>query len=308
MAVSTTTTLTETIRTEAIGGAVLGFDSRPGVASLVERADLSGMPTETHVFPIIDNISAAAVAEGSNFTDVQTLDTTGSASASVSEHAIMAEITDKSIRSSQEDWLGSPEGAVASAAGAAAAKIGQMSVRALIKLRDQDLAGLFSALNSSTGSNSGPLTAALVNTATSILEENDIPDDRVAMVLHPTQVRSLIPVFDDASTFGAAGAAVINRGQAGFGMLYGAQMFRTTNVATATVSASTVYAGAVFDPSAIGLVTKGPMPMIELERDASARQTQVISVAEWGEIEYRGGATTNGRGGAGVYLYSNTTN
>jgi hypothetical protein len=28
----------------------------------------------------------------------------------------------------------------------------------------------------------------------------------------------------------------------------------------------------------------------------------------WGEVEYRGQATTNGRGGAGVYFYSNSTN
>jgi hypothetical protein len=27
----------------------------------------------------------------------------------------------------------------------------------------------------------------------------------------------------------------------------------------------------------------------------------------WGEAEYRGGATTSGRGGAAVYLYSNST-
>ncbi len=89
--------------------------------------------------------------------------------------------------------------------------------------------------------------------------------------------------------------------------LYGASLFVTTNVATATVSSSTVYAGAVMHPSAIALATKGPMPGMEVERNASLRAFEVVGVGVWGEAEYRGGATTNGRGGAGVMLYSNST-
>jgi hypothetical protein len=92
------------------------------------------------------------------------------------------------------------------------------------------------------------------------------------------------------------------------GTLYGTLVFETNNVTTATVSSSTVYAGAVMHPSAIGLGLKGSMPMIEAERDASLRATELVCTGVWGEIEYRGQATTNGRGGAGVYFYSNTTN
>ena len=112
-------------------------------------------------------------------------------------------------------------------------------------------------------------------------------------------------MFDDASTFGAAGEDVVRRGITG--VLYGAAIFRTTNVATATVSSSTVYAGAVMHQDAVGVVEKDPLG-IAVERDESLRAFEVVGVQKWGEVEYRGGATTNGRGGAGVYFYSNTTN
>jgi hypothetical protein len=92
------------------------------------------------------------------------------------------------------------------------------------------------------------------------------------------------------------------------GNLYGCLIFQTNNVTTATVSSSTVYAGCILHPSAIALAQKGTLPMIETERDASLRATEIVATGIWGAAEYRGGATTNGRGGAGVYFYSNTTN
>lgn len=305
---TTTTTLTETIRTETIAAAVLGYESRPGVFGFVTSADLTGQPTLKHVFPILDNISAGAIAEGSDYTTNSALDSTGSASATVSEHAVKSTIADLAIGATQQDFVGTPSGAVATAAGARAATIGTMFARALVKLRDQDLTALFSAFNSSTGTNTGALTSTLFTDAVGLLDVNNISDDRRVATLHPTQVKALVPVFDDASTFGAAGASIINRGQAGFGMLYGADVFRTTNVATATVSSSTVYAGAIMHPDAIGLVNKEMLPVVEVERDASLRSVEVVGTGIWGETEYRGGATTSGRGGAGVYFYSNTTN
>jgi len=303
---STTTTLTETIRTETIGAAVLGYTSNPGVSGFVTSADITGLPTLKHVFPIIDNISAGAIAEGSDYTTNSALDTSGSASATVSEHAVKSTINDLAIGATQEDFTGGASGPVTNAASARAATIGTMFARSLVKLQDQDITALFGALNSSTGANAGPLTAALLTEAKSTLDENDVPDDRRVAVIHPTQHRPLIAVFDDASTFGAAGAAMVQRGSVS--MLYGLEVFKTTSVGTATVSASTTYAGAIMHPDAIGLVTKGGMLTVEVERDASARQVEVVGTSIWGEVEYRGGATTNGRGGAGVFFYSNTTN
>jgi hypothetical protein len=88
--------------------------------------------------------------------------------------------------------------------------------------------------------------------------------------------------------------------------VYGVDIFSTGNVGTATVSTSTVYAGAVMHPSAVALATKGGV-QVASEYDASLRAHEVVGTGVWGEAEYRGGATTNGRGGAGVFLYSNST-
>ena len=141
--------------------------------------------------------------------------------------------------------------------------------------------------------------------AVGALNENDIPNDRRATVLHPTSFTSLMAVFDDASTFGRQGQQMVS--DAAVGRLYGTSIFTTTAVATATVSASTVYAGAVMHVSAVGVVEKDGN-MMAVDRDESLRAAEIMLVKKWGEVEYRGGATTNGRGGAGVYLYANTTN
>ncbi len=293
---TTATTITELIRTEAIGAAALWFEANPGVASFVTQADITGIPTNTHVFPIIDQMTAAAIAENTDFTTNAAIDTSGSASATVTEHIVKSTVTDYARMASTENLE-----AVASEG----SNIGGMFARAMQKLQDQDITALFAAFNSSTGSNSGPLTAALLTEAVSTLNENNIPDDRRVMVLHPTQFRPLIAVFDDASTFGRQGQQSLDTGK--IGVLYGAQVFQTTSVATATVSSSTVYAGAVMHPTAVGLVVKDGN-MFATERDESFRYTEVMLVKKWGEVEYRGGATTSGRGGAGVYFYSNTTN
>ena len=102
---TTTTTLTEVIRTETIGAAVLGYESRPGVSMFVTVADITGQATLKYVFPIVDNVSALAIAEGSDFTTNSALDTSGSASATVSEHAIKSNVSDLSIGASQEDFF-----------------------------------------------------------------------------------------------------------------------------------------------------------------------------------------------------------
>jgi hypothetical protein len=98
-------------------------------------------------------------------------------------------------------------------------------------------------------------------------------------VIHPKQWQALLPAFDDASMFGAQGAEIIKTGAVG--NLYGCLIFETANVTTATVSSSTVYAGAIMHPSAIALAQKGSLPMIETERDASLRATEIVATGVW---------------------------
>ena len=302
---TTTTTLTEMLRNASWNAGQLYFAERPGVTGFVTVKDITGEDTLVARFPIYDKVSALAISEASDFTTNSALDTSGSADATVSEHAIRFEVTDLSLNATVEDVM-SPSNAVTQKAVSEGGIAGRAAAEALQRLQDQDVCALFAAFDSSTGSNSGPLTQTLFINAVTTLNINNIPTDRRVAVVHAKQWQALLPIFDDANVFGAQGAEIIASGAVG--TLYGVLVFETNNVTTATVSTSTVYAGAIMHPTAIGLGVKGTMPMIEAERFASKRLTQLVATGVWGEIEYRGQATTNGRGGAGVFFYSNTTN
>src|SRR6187549_517978 len=301
---TTTSSLTEMLRNASWNAGQLYFAERPGVSGFVTQKDITGEDTLVARFPVYDKVSAGAIAETSDYTTNSALDTSGSADATVSEHAIKFFITDLSVGATVEDVM-SPGNMVTSKAISEGGIAGRAAAEALQRLQDQDICALFSAFDSSTGSNSGPLTQTLLINAITTLNINNVPTDRRVAVLHAKQWQALLPIFDDANTFGAQGQEIIATGAVG--TIYGTLVFETNNVTTATVSTSTVYAGAVMHPTAIGLGTKGSMPMIEAERDASARATELVATGVWGEIEYRGQATTNGRGGAGVFFYSNTS-
>jgi hypothetical protein len=301
---TTSTTLTEMVRNAAWAQGQLYFAERPGVSGFVAVKDITGEDTLVARFPIYDKLSALAIAEASDFTTNSAIDTGGSKDATVSEHAIRFEITDLSLNATVEDVM-SPSNAVTAKAISEGGIAGQIATEALTRLRDQDICALFGAFDSSTGSTSGPLTQTLFISAVTQLNIDNIPTDRRVAVLHAKQWQALLPVFDDVNVFGAQGQQIVASGAVG--TLYGVLVFETNNVSTATVSSSTVYAGAIMHPTAIGLGVKGSMPMIEAERDASLRATQLVCTGVWGEVEYRGQATTNGRGGAGVFFYSNTS-
>lgn len=302
---TTTTTLTELIRNAAWAQGQMYFAENPGVTGFVTQKDITGEETLVARFPIYDKVSALAIAEATDFTTNSALDTSGSADATVSEHAIKFTVTDLSLGATVEDAI-NPSNAVTARAISESGTAGRAASEALQRLQDQDCCALFSGFNSSTGSNSGPLTQTLFINGVTQLNLDNIPMERRVAVLHAKQWQALLPVFDDANTFGAQGQQIVATGAVG--TLYGVLVFQTNNVQTATVSGSTCYAGAIMHPTAIGLGTKGQMPMMEAERDASLRATEVVCTGVWGEVEYRGQATTNGRGGAGVYFFSNTTN
>jgi hypothetical protein len=294
---TTATTVTEVIERNAYAASALYFAEKPGLSNFVASMDLSGRSTLVARFPIYDKVSAAAIAENTDFTTNSVVDTGASVDVTVSEHAIKFTVTDLANDATVDNLAqAASEGSI----------VGRMASEALQRRQDQDIAALFSAFDSSTGSNTGAITSTLLITAIGQLDIDNIPSSPRHVVLHPFQWRTLIPSYDDGSVFGAQGSQVVTNGVVSSN-LYGAQLFVTANVATATVSASTVYAGAAFHPSAVALATKGGMPKIEVERDASLRAFEVVGTGVWGEAEYRGGATTSGRGGAGVYLYSNST-
>lgn len=291
---TTTTTVTEVIERNAYAASVLYFSEKLGLSDFVSKIDLTGRSTLTAYFPIYDKVSAEAIAENTDYTTNQQIDTTGSCTVTVSEHIFKATITDLSLDATVDDLSGS-EGSVP----------GRMAAETLQRRQDQDISALFAGFNSSTGSNSGAITTTLLIDGIAQLDIDNVPRDMRVTVLHPFQWKTLLPSFDDAAVYGPQGQTVVTTGL--LGSIYGSEVFVTSNVATATVSSSTVYAGAVMHPSAVALATKGEMPKMAVERDESLRAFELVATGVWGEAEYRGGATTSGRGGAGVYLYSNST-
>lgn len=294
---TTSTTVTEVIERNAYAASALYFAEKPGLSKMVAFKDLTGQATLVARFPIYDKVNAAAIAEGTDFTTNSQVDTGGSVDVTVSEHAIKMTITDLGNEATVDN--------IAKAQGEGSI-VGQMQAEAIQRRQDQDVAALFAGFNSSTGSNSGAVTSTLLINAIGQLDIDNIPTSPRNVVLHPFQWRTLIPTYDDGSVYGEQGKQIVTNGIVS-NNLYGATLFVTANVATATVSSSTVWCGAAFHPSAIALAQKGPLPKIEVERDASLRAFEVVGTGVWGEAEYRGGATTSGQGGAGVLLYSNST-
>jgi hypothetical protein len=183
---STTTTLTELLRNAAWNAGQLYFAERPGISGFVTTKDISGEQTLVARFPIYDKLSALAIAEASDFTTNSALDTSGSADATVSEHAIRMTITDLSVGATVEQVM-APSNMVTQKAISEGGIAGQVASEALQRLQDQDIAALFSAFNSSTGSNSGPLTQTLFINAVTQLNMDNIPTDRRVAVLHAKQ-------------------------------------------------------------------------------------------------------------------------
>src|SRR4051812_48770267 len=102
---TTTTTLTELVRNASWNAGRLYFAERPGVAGFVTIKDISGEDTLVARFPIYDKLSALAIAEATDFTTNSAIDTSGSADATVSEHAIKFMITDLQLGASVEDVM-----------------------------------------------------------------------------------------------------------------------------------------------------------------------------------------------------------
>src|SRR5262245_39712874 len=174
---TTTTTLTEMLRNAAWNARQLYFAERPGVSGFVTIKDITGEDTLVARFPIYDKVSAGAIAEASDYTTNSALDTSGSADATVSEHAIKFTVTDLSLNATVEDTI-SPSNAVTAKALSEGAIAGRAAAEALQRLQDQDICALFGAFNSSTGSNSGPLTQTLFINGVTQLNLDNIPTER----------------------------------------------------------------------------------------------------------------------------------
>lgn len=179
------------------------------------------------------------------------------------------------------------------------AVVGDLSVwarnagRAIAQKLDGDLCALFGGLNSgglgAAGTSGTDLSVADFLEAIYMLEMNNAPG-RPVCVLHPVQKRDLFTALTSSSSSAAVftnlGELVregsLPQGQPanGFwGVFCGVPIYVTTEVDTANSGADR--AGAMFVPEALTLVQLRPL-RVEYQRDASARNTEVIATVAYG--------------------------
>lgn len=232
---------------------------------LVKEYDISNLSTLTLDVPVWTAMSAAAVAEDTDLSN--TALSTGKVSLTASEVGLMITLKDKLTYS---DILGNID--------AYSLQMG----KALADKVDTDLAALFSGFTNSVGSTGSNLTEAQFLEAIYTLENADAPKPFVA-VLHPIQVHDLRSALASSS---AALHSLMKSGDLvsamkGFAYnLYNVDVYESSNVATANTAADRC--GAMMGKGeALGIVWKKEATT-ELQRDASARGTEVVLTSCYG--------------------------
>ena len=270
----TTTAVDDLIYTAIINDRIIDYARAAVVCPpLCRQADLSLDASRSYDFPKWNALSAAPITEGDDLAN--TALTTGKVAVAANEVGVMITVKDlaseSDIASGLEDYAR------------------QLGLAAADKI-DHDVCALFPNFNGGTGvgTSGADLTDDIFLEALYALEAANAPKPYVA-VLHPIQVHGLRKdIISNGGTFygPAIGASIagaegmIDRGNGYVGSLFGVDLYQTTNVPTVNQDADR--GGAMFAKGeAIGLVTKWPV-RTELQRDASARATEIVVTSFYG--------------------------
>ena len=270
----TTSSVDDLIYTAIINDRIIDYARAAVVCpQLCRQADLSLEAGKAYSFPKWSSLTAAAIAEGDDMAD--TALTTDTVTVTASEVGVMVTVKDLAAES---DIVNGLEDYARQLGLAVADKI------------DSDICALFPAFAGGTavGTSGADLTDDTFLEALYTLEAANGPKPYAA-VLHPVQVHDLrSDIITNGGTFygpavGAtlAGAQnIVDHGNGYVGSLFGVDIFQTTNVPLANADADR--AGAIFAKGeALGLVTKWPV-RTELQRDASARATEIVVTSCYG--------------------------
>jgi len=234
------------------------------VAPLVRQFGLEGRPGRALDVPSWGSVSASEVSEGADLAN--TALATDKITLTAGEVGVMITVTDllagSDILANLDDYAR------------------QLGLAVADKI-DSDLCALFAALNggSAVGSSGSDLTDDVFLEALYTLEAGDAPGP-YHCVLHPRQwadLRSDIVTSTGVPYSASAARDIVNNGFTG--VLFGVNIYQTTNVPTANTGADR--AGAMFSPDALGVATKWPA-RTELQRDASLRATEIVVTACYG--------------------------
>jgi hypothetical protein len=283
MAIATTTTLNDLIRTEAINQTVLeAARARTFLPTLVWNRDATGLGSKTMNFPRWAAATAAAVAENGDLGQTA-LSTDQAAALTVSEVGINLPVSRlaQKVNPGQIDLNA----------------LGRQAGFAVADKMETDIAATFANAGSSVGVSGADLTLDDIDDAIYALDAANAPIGnpgdstlppslvQVQCVLHTIQMKDLRKALRvaDLAFIPPEQMAIVNAAGMTPGGLTGEYLsvtfWRTTVVATANAGADRC--GAMFVPAGIGLLTLGP-PETDFDKDGSARVTEVIVTATYG--------------------------
>lgn len=269
MAVSTATTFNDVVYAAIITDRILQ-ELRPYNVSRGLFRFMEAGPSKVAQFPTFDDPGPVtdALTEGTDYSTVTTQGT-GNAQVTAGEVGMRSDVTDFLVKISILDVMPQVTGALA---------------RSLAEKFETDCSALYDDFSNVTTAAAG-LTPQDHLAAVSALEQRDVTGSLVA-VYHPKQAGELRAELAATTAVvhsgGAnAGGLVSDHLEGSVGTLYGVPILQTSLV----VSASGLRGGAVFvRGEALGAYEIWG-PRIELQRDASARNTEIVATQCYGVAE-----------------------
>ncbi len=218
--------------------------------------------------PKFGTVAAAALTEGVDMTNPQTL-TTSKVTITPAEVGAQIVLTDRALRTAKEDM-----------ARAAGRVLGDAIARKL----DTDLLGLLDSFSSSLGGAGQSISMGHLRAAVSRLHGATEPAPRpFHAVLHPYQAHDLAADISPTGTYPVpAGISQTVLESHWVARAFGVDVFQAGNLA---VDSSDDAKGAVFSKEALVLVMFKDWA-VERERDASLRAWELNVVADYGLGEY----------------------
>lgn len=230
--------------------------------------------------PIYGRTTAAALTEGVDISPVQGPEVANVVTQTASEHGVMTFVSDRLAYQGNDDAI---------------AVVGEQHGRAVGRLLDQDIIGLFDGFSNSIGSAGADLNLSSVAVAVGYLRSDDSTygpaPNPINASLHPEQIRRLLTdVAGQAASITTFGGNPIPTGLSedivknymrGRDPLFGVPIIESPNISR---DGSDDAKGAVFSQRALHLAMEQEI-RAEEERDASLRGTEIVTVGVWGQGE-----------------------
>lgn len=230
--------------------------------------------------PIYGRTTAAALTEGVDISPVQGPEVANVVTQTAAEHGVMTFVSDRLAYQGNDDAI---------------AVVGEQHGRAVGRLLDQDIIGLFDGFSNSIGAANTDLNLASIAVAVGFLRSDDSTygpaPNPINASLHPEQIRRLLTdVAGQAasiSTFGGnpiptgLSEDVVKNYMRGRDPLFGVPIIESPNISR---DSNDDAKGAVLSQRALHLAMEQEI-RAEEERDASLRGTEIVTVGVWGQGE-----------------------